>query len=149
MINYCFGSKEALFYEAFKDLQDSVLEYKPELAEIMNSDMAPKDKLIEGSMEMVKLMLEYFSMAQAIVKFCVMNKKMDLNNATYELVKAHFAGRKTDGECMLIAYAFNSSIELMVLRHKEISETCGIDMTDETVIRNIIVKTVNKCLAEV
>ena len=81
MINYCFGSKEALFYEAFKDLQDSVLEYKPELAEIMNSDMAPKDKLIEGSMEMVKLMLEYFSMAQAIVKFCVMNKKIELLNA--------------------------------------------------------------------
>ena len=83
MINYCFGSKEALLYEVFRDLQEEVLKCKPELSEILNSDMSPKEKLIEGYFHLMKLMLDYFSMSQSVVKFCVMNKKIDLDDRNF------------------------------------------------------------------
>ena len=149
MINYCFGSKEALFFEVFKELQDNVLKCKPEIVEIIKSNRTPKDKLIEGTYQLVKLMLDYFSMSQAVVKFCVLNKKFDLNDPTITLLKEHFGDKKTDGECLLIAYEIESSVELLALRHKEIKEACGIDLTDEEVLRTMIARTINKCLAEV
>ena len=64
-------------------------------------------------------------------------------------LKEHFGDKKTDGECLLIAYEIESSVELLALRHKEIKEACGIDLTDEEVLRTMIARTINKCLAEV
>ena len=148
MINYCFGSKEALFFEVFRDLEDEVKKCKPELAEILNSDMSPRDKIIEGYFHMMTLMLEYFSMAQAVVKFIVMNKRIDMDDGTTEMVREHFKGRKSDGECMLIAYEIASTHELLALRHQEIKETCGIDITDKTVLRKIITENVDKYLKD-
>ena len=148
MINYCFGSKEALFFEVFRELQAKVVKCQPELTEIVNSDMSPKEKLIEGTYQMVKLMLDYFSIAEAVVKYCVLNKRFDMDDGTLTLVKQHFSGKKTDGECMLIAYEIASSHELMVLRHKEIKETCGIDLTDDKTLKRIIKRNIEKCLAD-
>ena len=148
MINYCFGSKEALLFEVFKEFQEDVKKYKPELEEIIQSDMPPKEKLIEGYYQMLKLMLDYFSMSQAVVKYCVFNRKMDMDDGGIELVKEHFNGRKTDGECMLIAYEISSIHELMILRHEEIKETCGIDLKDEKVLRQIVIDNMNKYLRD-
>ena len=144
MINYCFGSKEALISAVFKNLQEEVKKCKPELDEILHSDMSPKEKLIEGYFQMIKLMMDYYSMSHAVVKFCVLNRKLDMDDGTYTLVKEHFQGRKTDGECILIAYELASVHELMALRYEEIRENCGIDLTDEKVLRQIITDNVNK-----
>ena len=134
MINYCFGSKEALFFE--------------ELLELINSSLTPKEKLIEGYFQMMKLMLEYFGMAQAVIKFIVMNKSLDMDAGTTELVKEHFGGRKTEGECMIIAYELESIHELLALRHKEIQDICGIDLKDDTVLRRIITDNVDRFLKD-
>lgn len=146
MINYCYGSKEALIYEVFKELQHDVLKCKPELTEILNSDLSPKEKLIEGYYEMVKLMLDYFSVSQAVVKFCVLNKRFDMDDGSCSLIKEHFNGEKTDGECALIAYEIASIHDLLVLRHDEIKETCGIDLTDDKVLRQVITDNISKFL---
>ena len=97
---------------------------------------------------MVKIMLDYFSMAQAVVKYCVLNKKFDMDDGTLTLVKQHFNGKKTDGECMLIAYEIASAHELLVLRHKEIKEACGIDLTDDKTLKRIVKRNIEKCLAD-
>ena len=148
MINYCFGSKDALIFEVFRDMQEQVIKCKPELLGIINSDMTPKEKLIEGAFEMMKLMLEYYSMSQAVVKFCIFNRKLDMDDGTFSLVKEHYNGKKTDGECMMIAYELSSVHELLVLRHEELKETCGIDLRDDTVLREIITENINKMLVD-
>lgn len=148
MINYCFGSKDALIFEVFRDMQEQVVKCKPELLGIINSDMSPKEKLIEGAFEMMKLMLEYYSMSQAVVKFCIFNRKLDMDDGTFSLVKEHYNGKKTDGECMMIAYELSSVHELLVLRHEELKETCGIDLRDDTVLREIITENINKMLVD-
>ncbi len=148
MINYCFGSKEALIFEVFKEFQNDVKKCKPELEEIIHSNMTPKEKLIEGYFQLLKLMLDYFSVSHAVVKFCVFDRNLDMDDGAVELVKEHFAGRKTDGECMLIAYELSSIHELMVLRHEEIKEKCGIDISDEKVLRQIITENMDKFLGD-
>lgn len=148
MINYCFGSKEALFFEVFRDMEEDVKKCKPELLELINSSLTPKEKLIEGYFQMMKLMLEYFGMAQAVVKFIVMNKSLNMDAGTTELVKEHFGGRKTEGECMIIAYELESIHELLALRHKEIQDICGIDLKDDTVLRRIITDNVDRFLKD-
>ena len=148
MINYCFGSKEALFYEVFLELEEEVKTCKPELVEILQSDMSPREKLIEGYYHMMTLMLEYFSMSQAVVKFCVMNKRIDMDDGTTALVKEHFKDTKSEGECMLIAYEIASAHELLALRHQEIKETCGIDLTDKEVLRRVITRNIDKYLQD-
>ena len=148
MINYCFGSKDALIFEVFRDMQEQVVKCKPELLGIINSDMSPKEKLIEGAFEMMKLMLEYYSMSQAVVKFCIFNRKLEMDDGTFPLVKEHYNGTKTDGECMMIAYELSSVHELLVLRHEELKETCGIDLRDDEVLRRIVTENINKVLVD-
>lgn len=148
MINYCFGSKDALIFEVFQDMREQVVKCKPELLEIINSDMPPKEKLIEGAFEMMKLMLEYYSMSQAVVKFCIFYRKLDIDDGTFSLVKEHYNGAKSDGECMMIAYELSTAHELLVLRHEELKETCGIDIRDDTVLRRIITENINKALVD-
>ena len=106
MINYCFGSKEALIYAVFKNLQEEVKKCKPELDEILHSDMSPKEKLIEGYFQMLRLMIDYYSMSHSVVKFCVFDRALEMDDGTFTLLKEHFAGEKTDAcldimKCML------------------------------------------------
>ena len=49
---------------------------------------------------------------------------------------------------MLIAYELSSIHELMVLRHEEIKEKCGIDISDEKVLRQIITENMDKYLGD-
>jgi Transcriptional regulator len=146
MINYCFGSKEALFFEVFRELEEEVKTCKPELVEILQSDMSPKEKLVECYFHMMKLMMEYYGMSQAVVKFIVMNKRLEMDDGTTALVREHFKGSKSEGECMLIAYEIASIHELLALRYNEIKETCGIDLMDDSVIRKTISENMDKYL---
>ena len=148
MINYCFGSKEALIFEVFQELRGEVLKCKPELVEIMSSDMPAKQKLIEGYYHTLALMLDYFSMSKAVVKFCVFDRDLKLDDGTFALVKEHYNGRKTDGECQLISYELASMHELLILRHEEIKETCGIDLSDREVLRKIITENIDKIIID-
>ena len=146
MINYCFGSKEALFFEVFRELEEEVKTCKPELVEILQSDMSPKEKLVECYFHMMKLMMEYYGMSQAVVKFIVMNKRLEMDDGTTALVREHFKGSKSEGECMLIAYEIARIHELLALRYNEIKETCGIDLMDDSVIRKTISENMDKYL---
>ena len=144
MINYCFGSKEALIYAVFNSLQDEVKKCKPELNEILHSDMSPKEKLIEGYFQMLRLMIDYYNMSHSVVKFCVFDRELDMDDGTFYLLKQHFAGKKTDGECRLLAYELASVHELMAYRYKELQEKCGIDLTDDEVLRSVITENINR-----
>ena len=148
MINYCFGSKEALIYAVFNSLQDEVKKCKPELNEILHSDMSPKEKLIEGYFQMLRLMIDYYSMSHSVVKFCVFDRALEMDDGTFTLLKEHFAGEKTDGECLLIAYEIASVHELMAYRYKELQEKCNIDLTDDEVLKKIITENINKLIKE-
>ena len=47
MINYCFGSREALLFEVFSRLQHEAEQQNPVFRSIVQSEMPPKQKLLQ------------------------------------------------------------------------------------------------------
>ena len=57
---------------------------------------------------------------------------------SYPYVKKHYAGRKTDTECMLIAYELSAMMQLIIYRKDEIRENFGIDLDKDRELRKYI-----------
>jgi len=142
MVNYCFGSREALLYEVFKLLLVESQQASPELARLMSADIPPKERVIFVHYNMMRLMIANFSYSRAVTKYILLNRTNDMGMETLPCITAHFAGRKTDDECRRITFELTSLHELAVLRHEEFKELCGLDLTDDSVLEKYVRETV-------
>lgn len=148
MINYCFGSREALLFEVFKKFQSKVLNLNPVFKEIINGDIPPKEKLILLHYESMKIMLQNFKYVKAVTKFALLDRSISAERGSLPLIKEHFCKRKTEPECLFIAYQISSLHELAVLRHEEIRDVCGIDLTDDEILKKYVTDNINRFLSE-
>lgn len=146
MVNYCFGSREALLYEVFKQLLTEAQKVSPELAGLVSADLPPKEKVILLHFNMMRLMIANFSYSRAVTKYILLNRTADMGMDTMPCITAHFAGRKTDEDCRRITFELTSLHELAVLRHKELKELCGLDLTDDKTLEEYVRETVGRYL---
>ena len=116
MINYCFGSREALLFEVFNRLQAAGREKNPQFDSIIESNISPRQKLIMLHFEAMKMMLKYSKYVKAITKYVLLNRSIGASRGSLPFIQAHFGGRKTESECRLIAYEKSSIHELAMLR---------------------------------
>jgi len=129
-------------------LQQKALELDPSFADVLKSGLPPKEMLAEIHFHSMKLMLEYFNYCSALTKHILITRKIGDKRSSAEFIKMHFGGRKTDGECQLIAFELSSLHELAVLRHREIKEVCGIDLKDDDTLRKYVYDNVNRMLGD-
>lgn len=148
MINYCFGSREALLFEVFSRLQNEAEKQNPTFHMILQSEISPKQKLIELHFETMKMMLKYRKYVKAITKYALLNRSISASRGSLPFIQAHFGDRKTESECRLIAYEISSIHELVILRHEEIKDICGVDLTDEKVLLQYVTDHINMFLGE-
>ena len=148
MINYCYGSREALLLAVFQRIQEGGQASNPIFTEILKGNCSPKEKLIEVHIESMKMMLEYYNYAKAITKYVLLNRRIGGERKSLSFIMEHFEGRKTEEECRLIAYELSSLHELTVLRYEELKETCGIDLLVESELRKYVTKHVNMFLTD-
>ena len=148
MINYCFGSREALLFEVFSRLQHKAEQQNPVFRSIVQSEMPPKQKLIRLHVEAMNMMLKYSKYVKAITKYALLSRSISASRGSLPFIQAHFGGRKTEQECRLIAYELSSLHELVLLRHEEIKAACGVDLTDERVLLKYVTDHVNMFLGE-
>ncbi|MBQ8979562.1 MAG: TetR/AcrR family transcriptional regulator [Oscillospiraceae bacterium] len=148
MINYFFGSREGLIFEVFSRLQKEAAENDPQFGEILCGDMPPKEKLKEIHFKSMKLMLENFSYCRALTKYILINRSIGGERGSVPFIEEHFQGRRTEGECRLIAFELSSLHELAVLRKDELRDICGIDLTDDEVLRRYVEDNVERFLGE-
>lgn len=148
MINYCFGSREALLFEVFSRFQQEAMKQNPEFHTILQSEIPPKQKLIQLHFEAMKMMFKYSKYVKAITKFVLLNRSISASRGSLPFIQAHFGERKTEKECRLIAYEISSIHELAMLRQEEIKAACGIDLTDENVLLQYITDHINMFLGE-
>lgn len=146
MINYCFGSKEALFYEVFEKMKEEAAKENPYFYEIIHSKRSPKEKLIELHVEATKFMLEHLSMCRAVMKYILLERPVDGDRGSLIYIMAHFNGKKSEGECRRIAFELSGLHELLILRAEELEEVCGVDLKDEKVVRKIVTEHVERYL---
>ncbi len=146
MINYCFGSREALLFEVFGKLKSEAQLNDPEFSNIIKGELSPKEKLIQIHLRTMKLMLRYFNYSKALTKFVLLNREIAAERGSLSFITDHFGNRKTEAECRLIAFEMSSLHELAVLRHEEIKNVCGIDLTDDAQLEKYIRNNINKFL---
>lgn len=148
MINYCYGSREGLMYEVFRQLLADAQKASPELAAILSSDLPPGERLVMLHYGMMKLMISNFNYSKAITRYVLLNRTDGIGMESLPLITEHFAGEKSESECRLIASELSSLHELAVLRHTELKELCGIDLTDDVTLMNYVRNSVERFLGK-
>ena len=147
MINYCFGSRENLLYQTFQKQYMSFLN-ESEISEIIDSDITPKDLLKRLHFVVAKCLVENPKFTKAITGHVLFNRDLSKESFTYPYVKKHYAGKKTDKECKLIAYELSAMMQLIIYRKEDIKRDFGIDLDNDKELRKYIGMRVDLLLGE-
>lgn len=147
MINYCFGSRENLIYSTFQKQYLSFLK-ESEVASLISSDLTPKDLLKKLHYIVAKCLVENPKFTKAITGFVLFNRDLGQESFSYPYVKKHYAGRKTDKECRLIAYEMSTMMQLIICRKEDIKKSFGIDLDDDRELKKYIDMRIDLLLGE-
>ena len=137
MINYCFGSRENLLYQTFQKQYMSFLN-EDEISKLIASDIAPKELLKKLHFIVAKCLVENPKFTKAITGHVLFQRDLSQESFSFSYVKKHYAGRKTDKECRLIAYELSSMMQLIVYRKEDIKASFGIDLDNEKELKKYI-----------
>lgn len=146
MINYCFGSRENLIYQTFQKQYMGFLKDK-EIEKLLASDLAPKDLLKKLHFAVAKCLVENQKFTKAITPYVLFNRDLSQESFSFPYVKKHYAGKKTDKECRLIAYEMSSMMQLIVCRKDDIKRDFGIDLTKDKELKKYIDMRIDLLLA--
>ena len=146
MINYCFGSRENLIYQTFQKQYMSFLKEEP-IAELIASDISPKELLKKLHFIVAKCLVENPKFTKAITPYVLFNRDLSQESFSFPYVKKHYAGRKTDKECRLIAYEMSSMMQLMICRKDDLKRDFGIDLNKDKELKKYIDMRVDLLLA--
>lgn len=147
MINYCFGSRENLLYQTFQKQYMSFLN-ESEIREIIDSDITPKELIKRLHFVVAKCLVENPKFTKAITGHVLFNRDLSKESFTYPYVKKHYAGKKTDEECKLIAYELSAMMQLIIYRKEDIKRDFGIDLDNDKELKKYIGMRVDLLLGE-
>ena len=147
MINYCFGSRENLIYQTFQKQYMSFLK-DTEVAELIAMDLPPKDLLKKLHYIVAKCLVDNPKFTKAITGFVLFNRDLSQESFSFVYVKKHFAGRRTDEECRLIAYELSAMMQLMIYRKDDIKKDFGIDLDNSDELQHYISMRIDLLLGE-
>ncbi len=146
MINYCFGSRENLIYQTFQKQYLSFLKDEP-IAELIASDISPKELLKKLHFIVAKCLVENPKFTKAITPYVLFNRDLSQESFSFPYVKKHYAGKKTDKECRLIAYEMSSMMQLMICRKADLKRDFGIDLNKDKELKKYIDMRIDLLLA--
>ncbi len=146
MINYCFGSRENLIYQTFQKQYLDFLKEEP-IAELIASDISPKELLKKLHFIVAKCLVENPKFTKAITPYVLFNRDLSQESFSFPYVKKHYAGKKTDKECRLIAYELSSMMQLMICRKDDLKRDFGIDLDNAKELKKYIDMRIDLLLA--
>ena len=147
MINYCFGSRENLIYQTFQKQYFNFLK-DTEVAELIASDLPPKELLKKLHFIVAKCLVDNPKFTKAISGFVLFNRDLSQESFSYTYVKKHYAGKKTDEECKIIAYELSAMMQLIIYRKEDIKMDFGIDLDNMDELRHYIDMRIDLLLGE-
>jgi AcrR family transcriptional regulator len=147
MINYCFGSRENLIYQTFQKQYLGFLT-ETEIAGLIASDISPKELLKKLHFVVAKCLADNPKFTKAITSHVLFNRDLSQESFSFAYVKKHYAGRRTDEECKLIAYEMSTMMQLIICRKEDIKKDFGIDLDNEDELRHYIDMRIDLLLGE-
>lgn len=146
MINYCFGSRENLIYQTFQKQYLDFLKEEP-IAELIASDISPKELLKKLHFIVAKCLVENPKFTKAITPYVLFNRDLSQESFSFPYVKKHYAGRKNDKECRLIAYEMSSMMQLIICRKDDLKRDFGINLDNAKELKKYIDMRIDLLLA--
>ncbi|GAB2026983.1 TetR/AcrR family transcriptional regulator [Lactovum odontotermitis] len=128
MINYYFGSKDALVSDAVGRL---MAEQADRLREIRDSEVPARDKLLEFLVTMSDLTLDFRELTRPTVPYLLLEAELDLPYFILPMVKLCFDDKKTEAESRMIAFQIITFSQLVFYRSDDYQKLTGIDIEDK------------------
>lgn len=129
MLNYCFGSRDALLFETFKR-KESQYKRSPALQEILRADIPPKEKLRRLHYLAADYLVREYKFTKAVTGYILLNRDLSSGLNSLPFVIAHYGSRKTVQECKIISFELSSVMQLAIYRLDAVRELSGFDLTD-------------------
>lgn len=147
MINYCFSSRENLIYQTF---QKQYLDFLKEsdIQKIIHSDALPKEILKELHFIVARCLVQNPKFTKAVTGFVLFKRDLSQESFSYPYVYKHYAGRKTEAECKLIAYELSTMMQLIIFRAEDFKKDFGIDLTNDVELWHYLEMRIDLLLAE-
>jgi len=137
MINYCFGSRENLIYQTFQKQYLDFMEMQ-NIREIILSGLSPKDLLKKLHFIVAKCLIENPKFTKAVTGFVLFKRDLSMESFSYPYVYKHYAGKKSEAECKLIAYELSTMMQLIIFRSEDMKKDFGIDLSNPEELKHYI-----------
>ena len=137
MINYCFGSREALLFEAFSR-SERVYRDDPGIKKIVLSELSPKEKLRRMHYVVAEFLVKEYKFTKAVMGYVLLHRDLSKEPSSLPYIRAHFGGRKSEEECRIIAYELSSMMQLVIYRLDDFREFSGFDLRDSKQLHGFI-----------
>lgn len=146
MINYYFGSKDALLSLAVGEILDAaagIFQSPP------NPSAPPKERLRQILSEICLLVLKYRQYTKILVPHILMEEEINLPQYVLPEIREHFGSRKSEIDCRIIAYEMISFLQLAFYRSDAFLHYTGINLSEESACNMLIDWELNQFLTEV
>lgn len=129
MINYYFGSKEKLESRAVEKILDdaaAIFQTPP------NPSDPPKERLRQILKQICQIVLKYQRYTKIYVPHLLLEEEISLPMYVFPEIREHFADRRSDMECRVIAYEMISFLQLAFYRSDAFLRYAGMDLSEES-----------------
>lgn len=128
MINYYYGSKEALTSQAVSEILDvsAGIFQTPG-----NPSESPKERLRHILREICKTVVKYQRYTKLYVPHLLLEDEITLPQLILPEIRDHFGTRRSETECRIIAYEMISFLQLAFYRTDAFMRYTGMDLTKE------------------
>lgn len=128
MINYYFGSKDALVSSAVGKL---MADRANELKDIRDSQIPAKQKLMEFLTTMSDITIDFAELTKPTVPYLLLEGEIDLPYFILPMIKKCCGDRRSETECRIIAYQIITFSQLVFYRSDDFLKLTGIDISDK------------------
>ena len=135
MINYYFGSKDALIAHAVSAILDVS-------SEIFKSPIdpadAPKERLRKILRQICLVVIKYRRYTRLYVPHLLLEEEITLPQYILPEIRAHFGGSRNETECRIIAYELVSFMQLAFFRDDAFLRYSGLNLSDESTANRLL-----------
>jgi AcrR family transcriptional regulator len=135
MINYYFGSKEALTFQAVSEILNAAAGVFQSPADPSKS---PKERLRQVLGEICRIVVKYQRYTKLYIPHLLLEDEITLPQLVLPEIRDHFGAAKSEAECRIIAYEIISFSQLAFYRADAFKRYTGIDLTTEDAVVRLV-----------
>lgn len=135
MINYYFGSKEALTSQAVSKILDVATDV---FQSPVDPSKSPKERLKQILREICQVVVKYQRYTKLYVPHLLLEDEITLPQYILPEIRDHFGAKRNEVECRIIAYEMISFLQLAFYRADAFLRYTGINLTTESTVIKLI-----------